>query len=1132
MHAFTRPVPVRALAIALPVVLAACGDPAPPVDPGPSQPVWLSVSPDSVRLRSYGERARFHASVRPEPAAGTAVRWSSTDTSVITVDEEGEATAVGEGVAGVVAELSSLRDTAVVVMRQEVGRLEVVREGQRAGAGQPLPQRVGVRVLDAGGNLFVGVTTRVYFDASADGGRANPADALWWPAREEVTWTEWTLGPDPGQQTLGARVRATRVTAEIGAVALEPDSVVSAVVAKSGEGQGAPAGEALSEPVVVAVVDTLGRRVPGATVRFEPAPGHGRAEPAETRSDGEGAAATRWTLGEAPGAQTLVVRAGAGASVEIGATAQSGEGVCPRTPAVAEEIVRLAGAANCAEVTEADLAGIRELNLARRGIASLRSGDFAGLTGMRGLGLEYNSLTELPPDLFQGLLKVGYLRLNANHLTELPPDVFRGLTGLWGLFLRDNALTELPQGVFAGLRLGQLWLDGNRLGELPPDIFDGLNSLFDLKLGGNALTELPPTVFEGLNLSSLDLGINRLEALPPRIFASMPRLRWLYLDQNRLTELPPGIFDGLANLKQLDLYGLGVRGTVFELPPGIFVDLERLEVLNLRGTKVRDFRPDVFEHLTELRELDIAHTFPPGLPPGVFRGLGKLRELKLYYNELTELPPRMFVGLHGLESVVAHLNPGSPFPVRVELARSDTADVLAAGPARVVMRVPDGSPFALRMPVRVQLGSASAPWLEVGPGDTVSTPLLVERPAGSTEAVHLSFGQLSELPREFVGLEVAAGGPLALFAPSDNRSPVVAEQIRVHWLQAGGAPVELALAPHFSDPDGDSLAYETRTEDGGRVAGASISGGALWIEPRAEGEVELVVEARDPRGLRASQRMRVVVAPPANPDRFDIHLLFGRDFPEAFRTQVRRAADRWEEVVTGDLPDVPFSHLERNGGPRLEGTVDDLVIINDYQYGDFYSALAGDCAVREESKLTLCGVIQWQPDFIEAQSHARHYSVALHEMGHILGFGGSRWGDMYRVLEGTSPPERYFPGTLAVAAFNAAGGLEYDGPRVPLDERIVSHWHGGVIGYEIMGSNAPCISAITVQALADVGHVVDVGKADPYTLSGGCANNAAGDAAAAYGADGQMIVELADDILREPVMVVDSTGKVVRIIRN
>ncbi|MXX35872.1 MAG: hypothetical protein F4Z50_14090 [Gemmatimonadetes bacterium] len=34
------------------------------------------------------------------------------------------------------------------------------------------------------------------------------------------------------------------------------------------------------------------------------------------------------------------------------------------------------------------------------------------------------------------------------------------------------------------------------------------------------------------------------------------------------------------------------------------------------------------------------------------------------------------------------------------------------------------------------------------------------------------------------------------------------------------------------------------------------------------------------------------------------------------------------------------------------------------------------------------------------------------------------------------------------------------------------------------------------------------------------------------GAVGRGILELGDDILREPIMVVDSTGRVVRVIRN
>ena len=80
--------------------------------------------------------------------------------------------------------------------------------------------------------------------------------------------------------------------------------------------------------------------------------------------------------------------------------------------------------------------------------------------------------------------------------------------------------------------------------------------------------------------------------------------------------------------------------------------------------------------------------------------------------------------------------------------------------------------------------------------------------------------------------------------------------------------------------------------------------------------------------------------------------------------------------------------------------------------------------------------------------------------------------------------------------------------------------------------SAPLISAITVQALADLGHVVDVTKADPYMLPG--ASSVAPGGAAADGEDGSAWpdFEFADDVIRGPVMVVDSMGRVVRVIRN
>jgi len=59
------------------------------------------------------------------------------------------------------------------------------------------------------------------------------------------------------------------------------------------------------------------------------------------------------------------------------------------------------------------------------------------------------------------------------------------------------------------------------------------------------------------------------------------------------------------------------------------------------------------------------------------------------------------------------------------------------------------------------------------------------------------------------------------------------------------------------------------------------------------------------------------------------------------------------------------------------------------------------------------------------------------------------------------------------------------------------------------------------------GYVVDVGKADPYTLRG------LGDApATARPDDLDDASDLGDDVIRGPVVIVDRNGKVVRIVRN
>ena len=93
------------------------------------------------------------------------------------------------------------------------------------------------------------------------------------------------------------------------------------------------------------------------------------------------------------------------------------DGVCGRTQQVLDELVRLAGAGDCASVTADNLAAITTLDLDNKDIASLKAGDFAGLTSLVNLRLRNNqlSLDSFPGGLFSSLpLSIRYIEVSGN----------------------------------------------------------------------------------------------------------------------------------------------------------------------------------------------------------------------------------------------------------------------------------------------------------------------------------------------------------------------------------------------------------------------------------------------------------------------------------------------------------------------------------------------------------------------------------------------------------------------------------------------------------------------------------------------------------------------------------------------
>ena len=90
-----------------------------------------------------------------------------------------------------------------------------------------------------------------------------------------------------------------------------------------------------------------------------------------------------------------------------------------------------------------------------------------------------------------------------------------------------------------------------------------------------------------------------------------------------------------------------------------------------------------------------------------------------------------------------------------------------------------------------------------------------------------------------------------------NRPPEVTDSIPDQTPQAGDT-VSVNLAQHFSDPDGDDVAYEASSSDVA-VASASVSGSVLTIAAVGSGTASVTVTASDPSGLSAQQTLQVTV---------------------------------------------------------------------------------------------------------------------------------------------------------------------------------------------------------------------------------------------------------------------------------
>ena len=283
---------------------------------------------------------------------------------------------------------------------------------------------------------------------------------------------------------------------------------------------------------------------------------------------------------------------------------------------------------------------------------------------------------------------------------------------------------------------------------------------------------------------------------------------------------------------------------------------------------------------------------------------------------------------------------------------------------------------------------------------------------------------------------------------------------------------------------------------------------------------------------------------------FDIELVFLDDhFTEKHKRTIRYAARRWMSIIREDLPDHTFANRwsgvcgDQSYAIPSGERIDDLriYVIARHLVGGI--AGQGGPSVLRTTGLPVIGCVEFDLESVtsESVSSLGSRNLALHEMGHVLGIG-TIWDDFIQNPSG----DPHFTGPLAIAAFNAAGGQDYAGAKVPVEHVILGHWRAPVLEGELMvgaDGSGSALSAITIQALADLGWVVDVTQADAYTLPGAAAKASAKHAAAIPEAD-PLRGSLASPIHaepkpwcgldgeREPIYVVDQLGRIIRTIGN
>ena len=299
-----------------------CGSDNPGL-PTTKQVGGITTDPTSAVLER-GTRRQFTAVVNDifGKAMNVPVVWASSSPAIASFDANGVLTANDTGNVVVTASSLGVTSKGIPVTVVWNGAATIAMFGwtqpNAATPGAVVSDSVRVLVTNVSGAPVAGA--RVAFANGGGGSSVSPSVAI--TSANGLAATQWTLGPNPVLNAITATVVDT-ANQPINFVTHNPltwdVSAYPALSIVAGNGQ---SGQILSDlPVApsVKLVDSLGKPRPGVPITFSATNGGRVTLPTvPTGADGVASPGT-WTLGDIPGAQTLIARVESG-TIKLQAT--------------------------------------------------------------------------------------------------------------------------------------------------------------------------------------------------------------------------------------------------------------------------------------------------------------------------------------------------------------------------------------------------------------------------------------------------------------------------------------------------------------------------------------------------------------------------------------------------------------------------------------------------------------------------------------------------------------------------------------------------------------------------------------------------------------------------------------------